>query len=161
MVILGEIAQVKLVRELIWKINYVALSLWHQLPFHFVSEWDSSVSPTHTTLSLPKLRWRSRWYKINVVFVCRNSLLRKLFSKFFCVCLSSRKLIKEKHFPVKEKFGLVFKKVFSGKFGQRTLSGSYEKFRNVIICWLYQIWSSKFWLLYIICFEYLFFNSIS
>jgi hypothetical protein len=52
-------------------------------------------------------------------------------------------------------------KCFSGKFGRKTLSGSCEKFRNVIICWLYHIWSSKFWLLYIICFKYLFFNFIS
>jgi len=38
---------------------------------------------------------------------------------------------------------------------------SCEKFKNIIICWLYQIWSSNFWLLYIICFKYLFFNSFS
>jgi hypothetical protein len=34
---------------------------------------------------------------------------------------------------VKEKFGLVSKKVFSFYFGRKTLSGSCEKFRNVIL----------------------------
>jgi len=52
-------------------------------------------------------------------------------------------------------------KCFPIKFERKTLSGSYEKFRNVIICRLYQIWSSNFWLLYIFCFENLFFNFIS
>jgi hypothetical protein len=36
--------------------------------------------------------------------------------------------------------------------GGKHFSESYEKFRNVIICWLYQIWFSNFWLLYIFCF---------
>jgi hypothetical protein len=30
---------------------------------------------------------------------------------------------------------------------------------NTFICWLYQIWFINFWLLYIFCFEYFFFNS--
>jgi len=146
------------------------------------------------------------------MFVYRNSLFVKLFSKLFCVCLPLGKLINGKHFPVnrehfpvngehypvngehfpvnekhfrvKEKFGLVFRKVFSlwlylfsgkwfpgnhfpnfpafvchykswstentfqskenltwfsgkcfpEKFERKTLSGSYEKFRNIIIC---------------------------
>jgi hypothetical protein len=43
-------------------------------------------------------------------------------------------LINEKHFPVKEKkFGLVFRKVFFETFGWKILSGSCEKFRNVIL----------------------------
>jgi len=57
----------------------------------------------------------------------------KLFSKLSCVCLPLEKLVNGKHFPVKEKFGLVFKKVFSFYFGRKTLSGSCEKFRNVIL----------------------------
>ena len=36
----------------------------------------------------------------------------KPLSKLFCVCLLLEKLVNGKHFPVKEKFGLVFKKVF-------------------------------------------------
>jgi len=63
-----------------------------------------------------------------------------LLSKLFYICLSSRKLINgkhfpinEKHFPVKEKFDLVSKKVFFFYFGRQTLSGSCEKFRNIIL----------------------------
>jgi hypothetical protein len=40
-------------------------------------------------------------------------VLEKLFSKLSCVCLLLEKLVNEKHFPVKEKFGLVSRKVFS------------------------------------------------
>ena len=57
------------------------------------------------------------------MFVSRNSLSgnEKLFSKLSCVCLTLEKLVNGKHFPVK------------GKFGRKTLSGSCEKFRNVIL----------------------------
>jgi len=48
-----------------------------------------------------------------VMFIFRNSLFRKSFSKLSCVCLLSGKLVNGKHFPVKEIFGLVFRKVFS------------------------------------------------
>jgi len=40
---------------------------------------------------------------------------------------------KRKNFAVKEKFGLVLRKMFSFYFERKTLSGSCEKFRNVII----------------------------
>jgi hypothetical protein len=50
------------------------------------------------------------------------------------------KLVNEKYFPaigkyflVKGKFGLVFRKVFSFYFGRKTLSGSCEKFKNIIL----------------------------
>jgi hypothetical protein len=97
------------------------------------------------------------------VFVFRKVVFEKLVSKFFCVCLPLEKLINGK-------FGLVFRKVFSFYFGRKTLSGSCEKFRNVIlfadyikfrpqtfnyyiyfilnIC--FSIWSSFFWLLLIL-----------
>ena len=39
----------------------------------------------------------------------------------------------KKHFLVKGKFSLVFRKVFSFYFEQKTLSGSCEKFRNIIL----------------------------
>jgi hypothetical protein len=42
-------------------------------------------------------------------------------------------LVNEKNFPVKEKIGLVFRKVFSFYFGRKTLSGSCEKFKNIIL----------------------------
>jgi uncharacterized protein YpbB len=64
----------------------------------------------------------------------------KPLSKLSCVCLLLEKLVSGKHFTVngkhflvKEKFGLVFRKVFSFYFGRKTLSGNYEKFRNVIL----------------------------
>jgi len=47
--------------------------------------------------------------------------------------LPLEELVKGKHFLVKEKFGLVSRKVFSFYFGRKTLSGSCEKFRNVIL----------------------------
>jgi hypothetical protein len=47
------------------------------------------------------------------VFVFWKIIFGKLVSKLFYVCLSLEKLVNGKHFPVKEKFGLVFKKVFS------------------------------------------------
>jgi hypothetical protein len=50
-----------------------------------------------------------------VMFVFRNSLFKKSFSKLFCVCLPLEKLVNGKHFPVKEKFSLVSRKVFSWK----------------------------------------------
>jgi len=67
------------------------------------------------------------------VFVSRKVVSEKSFSKLFCICLPLEKLVNEKHFSVKEKFGLVFRKVFSFYFGWKTLSGSCEKFRNVIL----------------------------
>jgi len=66
-------------------------------------------------------------------------------------------LVNGKHFHVKKKFGLISKKVFSFYFGRKILFISCEKFRNIyhIISWLCQIWSSNFWLLYIL-FEFFF-----
>jgi len=56
------------------------------------------------------------------VFVFRKVVSGKPLSKLSCVYLPLEKLVNGKHFSVK------------GKFGQKTLSGSCEKFRNVIIC---------------------------
>jgi len=57
----------------------------------------------------------------------------KRLYKLSYVCLPLEKLVHRKHFPVKGKFGLVSRKVFSFYFGRKTLSGSCEKFRNAII----------------------------
>jgi len=70
---------------------------------------------------------------IKGVFVWWKMVSRKPFSKLSCVCLSLGKLVNEKHFLVKEKFDLVSKKVFSFYFGWKKLSGSCEKFRNIIL----------------------------
>jgi hypothetical protein len=53
-------------------------------------------------------------------------LLKKLINKKYF-------LVNKKYFSAKEKFGLVFKKVFSFYFGRKTFSRSYEKFRNIIL----------------------------
>jgi hypothetical protein len=68
----------------------------------------------------------------NCIYFLESGFWKSL-SKLSCVCLLLGKLINEKHFPIKEKFDLVFKKVFSFYFGQKTLSGSCEKFRNIIL----------------------------
>jgi len=77
---------------------------------------------------------------IKEVFVSRKMVFEKSVFKLFCVCLLLEKLVNgkhflvnEKHFPVKEKFGLVSRKVFFFYFGRKTLSGSCEKFKNVIL----------------------------
>ena len=55
------------------------------------------------------------------VFVFRKVVSGKSLSKLSCVCLLVGKLVNGKHFPVKGKFGLVFRKVFSWKiWGENT-----------------------------------------
>jgi hypothetical protein len=67
------------------------------------------------------------------VFVFWKVVSGKSLSKLFCVCLLLEKLVNGKHFSVKGKFGLVSRKVFSFYFEWKTLSGSCEKFRNIIL----------------------------
>ena len=57
----------------------------------------------------------------------------KPLSKLSYICLLLGKLVNGKYFPVKEKFDLVSRKMFSFYFGRKTLSESCEKFRNVIL----------------------------
>ena len=47
------------------------------------------------------------------VFVFRKVISGKSLSKLSCVCLPLEKLVNGKHFPVKGKFSLVCRKVFS------------------------------------------------
>jgi hypothetical protein len=47
------------------------------------------------------------------MFVSRKIVSGKPLSKLSCVCLPLEKLVNEKYFPVKEKFGLVSRKMFS------------------------------------------------
>jgi len=47
------------------------------------------------------------------MFVSRKVVSGKSLSKLSCVCLPLEKLVNEKYFPVKEKFDLVSRKVFS------------------------------------------------
>ena len=60
-------------------------------------------------------------------------IFEKSLFKFFYIYLLLEKLVNEKHFSVNEKFNLVFRKVFSFYFERKTLSGSCEKFSNVIL----------------------------
>jgi uncharacterized protein YlzI (FlbEa/FlbD family) len=46
------------------------------------------------------------------MFVSQKVVSGKLFFKLSCVCLSIEKLVNGKYFSVKEKFGLVSRKVF-------------------------------------------------
>ena len=101
------------------------------------------------------------------LFVFLKVIFKKLFLNFFCIYLLLENLINRKHFLVngkhflvKEKFDLVFRKVFSFYFGRKTLSGSYEKFRNIILFADYIKFDPQNFNCYIYCFEYLFFNFI-
>jgi len=74
------------------------------------------------------------------MFVFRKVVSGKPLFKLSCVCLLLEKLVNgkhflvnKKHFPVKGKFGLISRKVFSVYFGRKTLSGSCEKFKNIIL----------------------------
>jgi len=75
--------------------------------------------------------WNKKHFKD--AFVSRKIISGKPFSKLSCVCLPIGKLVNEKHFPVKEKFSLISKKVFSFYFGLKTLFRSCEKFKNIIL----------------------------
>ena len=81
-----------------------------------------------------------KMFSLLAVFVFRKVISGKPLSKLSCVCLPLEKLVNRKHFPVnrkhfpvKGKFGLVFRKVFFFYFGRKTLSKSCEKFRNIIL----------------------------
>jgi len=61
------------------------------------------------------LIFRKVFFFFFAVFVFRKVVFGKSLSKLSCVCLPLGKLVNGKHFPVKGKFGLVFRKVFSWK----------------------------------------------
>ena len=76
---------------------------------------------------------RSKHIEVKAMFVSRKVVSGKPLSKLSRVCLPLEKLVNGKHFPVKGKFSLVFRKVFSFYFGLKTLPGSCEKFKNIIV----------------------------
>jgi hypothetical protein len=96
-----------------------------------ISSYYSQHIIVHQTHS--NLCWNEVIFSNKAVFVFWKLIFEKLFFKFLCVCLSLEKLINEKHFPVKEKFGLVSRKLFSFYFGWKIFFGNCEKFRNVIL----------------------------
>ena len=66
-------------------------------------------------------------------FVSWKMIFKKWFFIFFYICLLLKRLVNEKYFSIKEKFSLIFRKIFSFYFGRKTLSRSYEKIRNIIL----------------------------
>jgi len=98
--------------------------------------------------------------KMNALFVWWKVIFWKSLSKLFCVCLSLEKLINEKHFPVKGKFGLVFKKVFFFYFERKTLFGRCEKFKNIILFVFYIKFSPQIFYYYIYIYIYIYILNI-
>ena len=99
------------------------------------------------------------------MFVSQKLVSERPLSKIFCVCLPLKKLVNEKYFSVKRKFGLVSRKVFSFYFERKTLSESCEKFRNIILFADYikfdpQTFDFYIYIYIYIYFKYLFFNFI-
>jgi len=72
--------------------------------------------------------------------------------------LSLEKLINRKHFPIKGKFDLVFRKVFSLYFRGGKLFRSCEKFRNIILFTDYNKFGLQTFDCYIFYFESFFFQ---
>jgi hypothetical protein len=62
-------------------------------------------------------------------------------------------------FSVKEKFGLIFRKVFSFYFGRKTLSRSCENFKNIILFVDYIKFGPQTFDCYIFCLNLFFSNS--
>ena len=85
------------------------------------------------------------------MFVSRKSLF-----KIFYIYLPLEKLVNKKHFSVKEKFDLIFRKVFYFYFGWKTLFSSCEKFRNIMLFVDYIKFDPQTFDCYIFYFEYFF-----
>jgi len=90
------------------------------------------------------------FFKKMGVFISWKVVSEKLLSKLSCVCLPLEKLVNEKYFPVKGKFDLIFVKVFSFYFGQKTLSKSCEKFKISYYLLIISNLIFTLWLLYIL-----------
>ena len=93
---------------------------------------------THNLDSFHQPRWWLRYELANETLstggVCfPESSFRKTTFQTFLYLFVMRKLVNGKHFLIKEKFDLVYRKVFPFYFGQKTLSESCENFRNVIL----------------------------
>jgi hypothetical protein len=67
------------------------------------------------------------------VYVSWKMIFWKSLSKLARICLPLEKLVNEKYFLVKEKFGLVFRKVFFFYFELKILSRSCKKFKNILL----------------------------
>jgi len=87
------------------------------------------------------------------LFISWKVIFCKLFFKLSCICLSLEKLVNRKYFPVKEKFDLVFRIIFSFYFRRKTLYRNYEKFKNVMLFADYIKFGPQTFDCYIFCFE--------
>jgi len=129
---------------------------------------------TKETMTITRVIWRKQVMEvlqltlINSRVCFRENVFRKLFFKFFYIYLLLEKLVNRKyfpvngkHFPVKEKFGLVSRKVFSFYFDRKHFT---EVVKNLEMSYYLLIISNLILKLliaiYIFCFEYLFFNFI-
>jgi len=96
--------------------------------------------------------------KHQTLFVSRKVVFWKSLSKLLYVCLSLEKLVNGKHFPIKQKFSLVSKKVFFFYFRWKTLFTNFKKFRNVMLFADYIKFDPQTFDCYIFCFESFFFQ---
>jgi len=114
---------------------WVLLKLWYDASQTWIHQ---SSALFHSFIALASIQDFKNSFQKGFFF--KKIVFEKLFFKFYCICLLLEKLINRKYFPVnekyfsvKEKFDLVFRKVFSFYFERKTFSGSYKKFRNVIL----------------------------
>ena len=107
-------------------------------------------------------QWRC-WVEISIFFgpICfmKSDFFKIIFQIFMCL-FTFRKTDQRKIFFSKRKFGLVFRKVLFFLFWtENTFHKLWKIQKYLVICWLYQISSSVFWLIYILF--WIFFFSIS
>jgi hypothetical protein len=81
-------------------------------------------------VKLRVLIWRS-WLWLCLFF--KKVFFRKLIFKFFYIYLLLKSWWTKNIFQSKENLVWFLRKCFSKKFGRKTLSGNYEKFRNIIL----------------------------
>jgi hypothetical protein len=92
--------------------------------------------------------------------VSRKVVSGKPLSKLSCVCFPLGNLVNGKYFPVKGKFGLISRKVFSFYFGRKTICRSCEKFKNIILFADYIKFGPQTFDCYIFCLNLFFFKFI-
>jgi hypothetical protein len=100
----------------------VALSSFQFIVHDFLEALHTRTTPWHgmhwqRTMINSELVYSDSWKvkQVDAMYVYRNLFFIKLYFKFFYVCLILKKLINKKYLPVKWKFSLVFRKVFSWK----------------------------------------------
>jgi hypothetical protein len=96
--------------------------------------------------------------KISICFP-ENSLQETTFQTFLCL-FALEKLVNGKHFPVKGKFDLISRKLFSFYFGRKTFSRSCENFKNIILFADYVKFDLQIFYCYIFCLNLFFFKFI-